>query len=487
MHQSKRTKPAVLLGKAGTVAAAGAAAGMLGGLPLATEVSAAPERERAGDTLALGGSARAGQAYAIRLSVAQGARQVAKHPDNGDEMAYASRIGSYTKGLPHNARGEVDPAAYLALLSALRSGRSTDFEALPLGGPDKEADPQGAYAFQLEGPDSGGLSAPVPPTFSSAQQAAELAELYWQALARDIPFAAYATNPVIGKAAADLTRLSGFQGPKTTATLFQMGFPGEAVGPYLSQFWWLPIAYGAMTVPQLYPAAPSTNFMTTFDAWLSVQNGQYLPPKPPVTPPPPPATRYLCMGRDLCTFLHSDFLYQAYLNAALILNKLAAPPDDGNPYKKSKTQAGNTTFGSQHLLDLVAKVANAALRACWYQKWLVHRRARPENVGGRVQLIKTNVAQYPVHADLLTTSSVLDAVYQAQGSYLLAQAYPEGAPLHPSYPAAHTVVAAACVTVLKAWFDESYVLPTAVAANGRWERRSCRIHRGGADRGRRTE
>ena len=63
----------------------------------------------------------------------------------------------------------------IALLSALRSGLSADFEALPLGGPDKEADPQGAYAYMLEGPDSGGLSVPVPPTFSSAWQAADCA------------------------------------------------------------------------------------------------------------------------------------------------------------------------------------------------------------------------------------------------------------------------------------------------------------------------
>jgi hypothetical protein len=171
------------------------------------------------------------------------------------------------------------------------------------------------------------------------------------------------------------------------------------------------------------------------------------------------------VGRDLATFLHSDFSYQAYLNAALILLKLAAPPDDGNPYKKSKNQAGVATFGPQHLADLLAKVANAALRACWYQKWLVHRRVRPENFGGRVHLTKTHVAQYPVHADLLTTSSVLDAVYQAQGSYLLPLAYPEGSPMHPSYPCAHCVVTGACVTVLKAWFDESYVLPTAVTAS----------------------
>jgi hypothetical protein len=456
------------LGKAGTVAAAGAAAGMLGGLPSATEARAAPTRGRASESVVIGGGARADQAYAIRVDAAQSERQVARHPDNGDELAYASRIGSYTKGLPHNARGEVDPSAYLALLTCLRSGRSADFDAMPMGGIQKQADPQSGYAYNLVGPDSAGLSVAVPPTFNSAWEAAEMAEMYWQALTRDIPFVSYGTNPLVGKAVADLAKLPGYQGPKTATTAttaFQMGLPGESTGPYLSQFLWQPIAYGVMTVPQLYPVAPSTSFMTSFDSWLMVQNGQYAPPKPPTAPPPPPATRYMAVGRDLATFLHGDFSYQAYLNAALILQKLAVPPDDGNPYKKPKNQVGVGTFGSQHLLDLVAKVTNAAIRACWYQKWLVHRRVRPENFGGRVHLVKTNAAHYPVHADILSTSSVLDAVYQAQGSYLLPMAYPEGSPMHPSYPCGHCVVTGACVTALKTWFDESYVLPTAVVAS----------------------
>ena len=74
--------------------------------------------------------------------------------------------------------------------------------------------------------------------------------------------------------------------------------------------------------------------------------------------------------------------------------KLAAPVDDGNPYKHSRTQVGVGTFGPQHVLDVMAKAANAALRACWYQKWLVHRRVRPENFGGRVHLTKVNAAQF---------------------------------------------------------------------------------------------
>jgi hypothetical protein len=60
---------------------------------------------------------------------------------------------------------------------------------------------------------------------------------------------------------------------------------------------------------------------------------------------------------------------------------------------------------------------------------------------------------------------VLDAVFRQTGSYLLPIAYPDGCPLPPAYPAGHVAIAGACVTVLKAWFDQSFVLPTAVVAS----------------------
>src|SRR5881392_3665762 len=41
------------------------------------------------------------------------------------------------------------------------------------------------------------------------------------------------------------------------------------------------------------------------------------------------------------------------------------------------------------------------------------------------------------------------------GNALLPMAFPEGSPTHPSYGAGHATVAGACVTILKAWFDES--------------------------------
>lgn len=44
-------------------------------------------------------------------------------------------------------------------------------------------------------------------------------------------------------------------------------------------------------------------------------------------------------------------------------------------------------------------------------------------------------------------------------------AYPEGCPPHPSYPVGHAVIAGACVTVLKAFFNESFLLPQPVVAS----------------------
>jgi hypothetical protein len=38
----------------------------------------------------------------------------------------------------------------------------------------------------------------------------------------------------------------------------------------------------------------------------------------------------------------------------------------------------------------------------------------------------------------------------------------EGCPTHPAYGAGHATVAGACVTVLKAWFDEDWVIPDPV-------------------------
>ena len=45
------------------------------------------------------------------------------------------------------------------------------------------------------------------------------------------------------------------------------------------------------------------------------------------------------------------------------------------------------------------------------------------------------------------------------GGYLLPLAYPEGSPTHPTYPAGHATIAGACVTILKAFYNQNFEIP----------------------------
>jgi membrane-associated phospholipid phosphatase len=170
-----------------------------------------------------------------------------------------------------------------------------------------------------------------------------------------------------------------------------------------------------------------------------------------------------------------DVLYQAYFQALLILlatptgedpnfNGIGAPYDQGNPYTISRTQAPFGTFGAEQILAMVPEVATRALKAQWFQKWRVHRRLRPEEFGGKIQLQLSGERDYPIHSDVLDSEAV-KLTYQKYDSHLLPQAFPQGCPAHPAYGSGHATVAGACVTLIKAFFDESYVIPNPVQAS----------------------
>ena len=248
------------------------------------------------------------QAFQVRLQAALNEKHlpVPDHPDNGDEETYPNKIGSYSKGLPHNSLGEVDLAAYQAFRDAIDSGRFADFEAIPLGCPDpsmqrKLVDPLAGLAFDLEGGDSHRFAIPPAPAFSSAQQAAEITELYWQALLRDAPFSEYETHPLAQAAATDLSRLTDFRGPKagasvTPQTLFRGFTPGDLAGPYVSQFLLRPIPLGVQFIDQrMRTVMPGFDNMTDYADWLNVQNGCL----PSQSLQFDPVHRYIRNGRDL--------------------------------------------------------------------------------------------------------------------------------------------------------------------------------------------
>jgi hypothetical protein len=410
---------------------------------------------------------RLAEAFQVRLKAAEHSRGLGTRAQstNREEDSLPGRLACYSKGLPHDGSGLVDPKAYEVYLRALASGKPEDFERIPLGGFVKLANPQAALAFELMGPDSSQLTCPPAPGFASAEQAGELIELYWQALLRDVPFSEYGSQPQALAAAAELSGLADFHGPRadgrvTPATLFRGSAAGDLVGTYVSQFLWKPIPFTPIRVEQkIRTAVPGVEYMTGFDKWLGIQNGA-LSGVNRFEPVP----LYIRNGRDLGEYVHRDFTYQAFLGAALIALKAGTLPDGGNPYKHSRTQGAFTTFGQPFLLYLLAVVTQAALKACWYQKWIVHRRIRPEEYGGRVEVHLRGSAGAPLHATVLA-SQALEETRRRFGTALLPQPYPEGCPTHPSYPAGHAAIAGACTTVLKACLDESHVLPEPVEAS----------------------
>ena len=133
----------------------------------------------------------------------------------------------------------------------------------------------------------------------------------------------------------------------------------------------------------------------------------------------------------------------------------------GNPYLTSLTQVGNFTLGTSQILDLVASVANNALQACWFHKWSVDRKVRPEEFGGSLHNKLTLGLPRPIHRD------VLDSVALARSrmkyvTALLPQAFAEGCPVHPAYPSGHSVFAGAWATILKAFFNTAALIANPV-------------------------
>jgi hypothetical protein len=281
---------------------------------------------------------------------------------------------------------------------------------------------------------------------------------------RDVPFRAYADNRVAAAAVADL-RKAGFARLQP-AVLFRSQTLGDLRGPFVSQFLWLDIPYGLKTVDQRFRVpVRGEDFLTRFDDWLAIQRGA----RATATVRFEPEQRYIANYRALTEYVHRDFSFQAFMDAALIALQMGG--DDAlsrtNPYRGSRTQFGDITFGNKNLLSMLAQAALLAQKAAYYQKWQVHRRARPESFGGRIDLHLSGRKSYDIHPAVFDSEG-LARIKASTGSWLLPTAYPEGSPTHPSYPAAHAVNAGACATVLKAFLDEMYQIqhPVEASADG---------------------
>jgi membrane-associated phospholipid phosphatase len=459
------------LGQASAAATLGA--GALASLSVSSAQAIGASSNSLGGLAPLAGvnTRRVMEAFELRMAEAvQDARvPAATNLSNGDEARYPDKGGTYTKGLPHDSFGRVDLHAYQTFKTALNSGKFSDFEKITMGGTRTLNGPQGGLCFCLDALDNAQFGQPqVPPAppAASDQNATELLEHYWASLLRDVAFTEYPSNSLAAQAAAELGSQLTYLGPRssgqvTPGLLFRGGFPGETLGPYISQFFLLPTSFGSQPIDQQQVTyLPNIDYGTSFTDWLTIQNGNVTG----LQNQKDPQRRYRRNGRDLAAFTHVDVLYQAYFTAFLVLADIAAPLNPGNPYIGSTTENGFGTFGGPDIAGTLTAVATVALNAVWYQKWFVHLRPRPEAIGGLVHLIKTgqgsktNVSL----SNVILNSQGLQQSFNKYGTWLLSQAFPEGSPTHPAYPTGHGTVGGACITVLKFFFDGSFVIPNPV-------------------------
>ncbi len=464
------------------------------------------------------------QALRTRVEAAEKARQ-REHPDhdaNGDEQRFASAAYamSFSKGLAHSpSTGLVEEvAAFESFRRAIDEGFVDAFTTRVRVSRDKERKweaPTAGVVYELEGPDPQAVTMAPAPALGSDELAYEMAEVYELALLRDVELSELREGTTDANVLGSRDRLNalpydisgasgrprrGAGGAVTAQTLFRGSSPGVEVGPYLSQFMLIGndqptnsgldhgrIQYGALQIDQRVPVAVPQDYLTEWSDWLDAQNGKDLRRNEDLFGADP-ARRFITTPRDLATYVHDDALYEAYLNACLILLSMGAPFDpafaplsgEGELFFNSldlnglpglethpRQAGGFALYGGPHILTLVCEVATRALKAVRFQKFNNHLRLRPEALAGRIHRASEIEQAHPSVGDAFSSlasaiAPTVDEIRARNGqngsaTALLPMAFQEGSPMHPSYGAGHATVAGACVTILKAFFDTGAV------------------------------
>ncbi len=418
--------------------------------------------------------------------------------------------------------------------------------------------PRAGHYYDLQGPDADAFGMAPAPDFGSSELSAEMAEVYAMAMLRDVPFrqislgAGVDANTGIGTADVidalngvpyfdgsasglslfarrrragrlnepdyDMNTPPDPAGPSVTpANLFRGSGPGAKVGPYVSQFMLIGngandtvsgapgsaaygqtdgyINYGNQPIDQRGRVfLPGLDYMTSWAQWHDVQQGADVRGAHVFDP----MRRFISTPRHLATYVRFDALYQAYLNACLLLLGQNYPTQGGFPDQGDLTRTPFASFGGPHVLSLMTEVATRCLKFARRQKFNYHRRARPEKISGILAvadgILAGRVPDGDVALDVQTPAidmlnelgALKDLVathnreresgFGSNASHrrvvsnaadepswitddngasnlLLAMAFPEGSPMHPSYAAGHATVAGGCVTMLKAFFE----------------------------------
>ena len=305
--------------------------------------------------------------------------------------------------------------------------------------------PTAGVAFDLQGPDAQAVTMPpAPPLLGNDGEAnpelvLEMAEVYELAVLRDVPLNLFEgkTDNELKPTLDRLNALEYFQsqtqpgrprkvnagGKLDLQTVFRGSSPGVEVGPYLSQFLLIGnqdlnnkgsvadglITYGVLHIDQKVPVATlEKDFMTDMNTYVKVQRGinpdrfdsdDLKQTYEENTTNQRPLRRFITTPRDLATYVHFDALYEAYLNACIILLGMKTPFDPAFDHLSGgglaagniatrRHAGGFALYGGPHILNLVTEVSTRALKAVRFQKFNNHIRLRPEALAARIELLR---------------------------------------------------------------------------------------------------
>lgn len=435
---------------------------------------------------------------------------------NKSEREIPSFAASFTKTLEHDEKTglltQEGKKNYIRLIEALRTGKQADFDQVKRyrQATIKFINPQGAYMFSSAGSDSSLFK--LEPFFelSSVDAATSMLEVYLMALCRDVFFSDYGTgrgtdsdesiSSLTSTASKVLQVLNkkSYKGPRTKkghidkTVLFRGNSAGDLIGPYVSQFLLMPLklifpsASGAevfssymVETKQLRCVAQKREFGVSFKDFVALQNG-VVPKKYAVTDYDFKKMRYPVTGRDLASLTHYDRPYEIYHNTVTLLASHGFPLSKVFPYGADGTlnESPLVSMGIADVYSMLGTLMLEGLKASWTQKWRVYRALRPEAFAALVHRARTTgLNEFKLHHSLFAVHKGIDVLRlirkrnekqsrqnidpqqllnsKEASTYLLGQVYPQGAPVHPTYPASHAAVAGACVTIIKAFFDDT--------------------------------
>ncbi|MEO4040545.1 hypothetical protein AAFN47_02950 [Hoeflea sp. CAU 1731] len=255
------------------------------------------------------------------------------------------------------------------------------------------------------------------------------------------------------------------------------------------------ISAGAYSIDQRIAAPVACiDYLTNWHDWLRSQNGA----KAAASHAASDRIRFVSTPRDLSACSRWNPAHQPFVNAALILLGNNAPCDPG-------LMLGNkglsSSWGFTEINRLLGDAVLQATRAVRRQQYQVHRRGRPESLAAMLSLEANGEGRHLGEArksiqlmlndlgagqpdDASRPGVLLDWISQLNAdrndrkprgfealfsvdpnrNYLLPIAWPDGAPMSPSYGSLRAAIAGACVTVLKAVFDMKVTYTRATGA-----------------------